>query len=64
MAPGGKAFIIFNFPPGVSLFVAEDVGDLWCPGRRPCMVPGVFRVLTDVAVCHAGEATHHRANHS
>jgi hypothetical protein len=26
MAPGGKAFIIFNFPPGVSF--VDEVGDL------------------------------------
>jgi hypothetical protein len=35
MAPGGKAFIIFNFPPGVSLFCSRTKSaDLLCPGEK------------------------------
>ena len=33
MAPGGKAFIIFNFPPGVSFLQSTQWWICSCPGR-------------------------------
>jgi hypothetical protein len=54
MAPGGKAFIIFNFPPGVLFSAADEVGDLLCPGRNgPAWRAGLSCVLNGVAVCLA-----------
>lgn len=54
MAPGGKAFIIFNFPPGVSLFATEEFDVICCaradgPARRAylaCVSGGVVFCLT------------------
>jgi hypothetical protein len=34
MAPGGKAFIIFNFPPGVSLLERTRSVSLLRPGNK------------------------------
>jgi hypothetical protein len=42
MAPGGKAFIIFNFPPGVSFFAADGVGDLPRVKKALCREGGCF----------------------